>query len=174
MNYYDLLGISTDASYDEIRKSYLELAKRYHPDVNGAKNANYLFVQIKDAYNILSNPVLREEYNRIKGSNNRVHSQNGYSQAEPEASMRWKDRNDSSNNNANGHSASDSKSDQRRYSQNTYSQAESEDSMRWANRKDGSSDGHSASDNKSNQRGDNQNTYCKTEPEDSMSWKDRK
>lgn len=67
MNYYELLGIETNASYDDVRKSYLALAKNYHPDLNRAHNANYLFNEIKNAYETLSNPVLREEYNLKMG-----------------------------------------------------------------------------------------------------------
>jgi len=67
MNYYDLLGITPNATYEEIRKSYLDLSKKYHPDVNSAKNATFLFTQIKNAYDTLSHPVLRNEYDMSLG-----------------------------------------------------------------------------------------------------------
>ena len=72
MNYYDLLGVHPKSNNEEIRAAFLELSKKYHPDVNPARNANYLFIQIKLAYDTLSNPVTRQKYdtgNLHNGSN---------------------------------------------------------------------------------------------------------
>ena len=81
MNYYDLLGVTENASNMDIKYAYLQLAKKYHPDVNDAKNANYLFVQIKDAYDVLSNPEQREKYNQFIRHRKSSFNQKDYSQA---------------------------------------------------------------------------------------------
>jgi|GEM_PF-1693812 len=59
-NYYADLGVSKDASRDEIKKTFHALAKRYHPD-SGAGNAEQ-FKKINEAYSVLSNPSKRMEY----------------------------------------------------------------------------------------------------------------
>ncbi|MCX7620250.1 MAG: PQQ-binding-like beta-propeller repeat protein [Acidimicrobiales bacterium] len=57
--YYELLGVSFDASVDEIRRAYRALVKRVHPDVGGDAEA---FRRIRSAYETLTNPLLRREY----------------------------------------------------------------------------------------------------------------
>lgn len=47
---YSILGISRDASDDEIKRAYRKLAKQYHPDVNKAPNAEAKFKEIQNAY----------------------------------------------------------------------------------------------------------------------------
>jgi curved DNA-binding protein CbpA len=52
--YYDILGLPTDATEQEIKVAYRQLAWRYHPDVNpGDRNAETLFKQVVQAYQIL-------------------------------------------------------------------------------------------------------------------------
>jgi curved DNA-binding protein CbpA len=64
-NYYDILGVSEDASDEQIKAAYRKLAKRYHPDVNaGAKGAEEKFKEIAEAYDILSDAVLKSNYDR--------------------------------------------------------------------------------------------------------------
>lgn len=65
MNYYNLLGLSYDATQDEIRKTYFELAKIYHPDTNDSIDTKEKFIQIQRAYEVLSNEETRKEYNKI-------------------------------------------------------------------------------------------------------------
>ncbi|WP_275951756.1 DnaJ domain-containing protein [Fulvivirga sedimenti] len=65
-NYYELLGISSTASDDEIKKAYKKLAIRHHPDKNdGNSAAEEKFKQINEAYQVLSNPEKRSRYDFI-------------------------------------------------------------------------------------------------------------
>ena len=63
-NLYNVLGVAPNASDDEIKKIYRSLAMRYHPDRNDAPGAEVRFKSITKAYEILSNPVKRDEYNQ--------------------------------------------------------------------------------------------------------------
>lgn len=59
-----MLGVSINASKDEIRKAYRNLARKYHPDSNqGNKAAEEKFKEINDAYTILSDETKRANYN---------------------------------------------------------------------------------------------------------------
>jgi curved DNA-binding protein CbpA len=63
LNYYRILGMATNASQEEIRKSYLKLARRYHPDRRpGDKEAAGKFARIAEAYRVLSNVDSRYVY----------------------------------------------------------------------------------------------------------------
>ncbi|CAH1189917.1 Chaperone protein DnaJ [Paenibacillus plantiphilus] len=70
MNYYELLEVSQAATELEIKTSYRQLVKRYHPDVNGgSQEAEQRFKLIKEAYEILREPKEREAYDaRLRGS----------------------------------------------------------------------------------------------------------
>jgi hypothetical protein len=73
--YYDILGVSRDATLDEITTAKNALAKVYHPDANIHKNIDTTaFMQeILEAYRVLSNPEKRREYNReVFGETERV------------------------------------------------------------------------------------------------------
>ena len=62
-NYYDILGVSQDASQDEIRKSFRTLALKYHPDKNrNSEESKQRFMKIIEAYEVLSDEQARKNY----------------------------------------------------------------------------------------------------------------
>jgi curved DNA-binding protein len=62
-NYYEILGVASNASADEIKMAFRRLARRYHPDVNpGDKSAEETFKQINEAYDTLSDETKRQQY----------------------------------------------------------------------------------------------------------------
>ncbi|WP_019146133.1 molecular chaperone DnaJ [Aeromicrobium massiliense] len=63
-DYYDLLGVSRDASDADIKKAYRKLARQYHPDVNDSPDAADTFKDIGTAYEVLSDPQKRATYDR--------------------------------------------------------------------------------------------------------------
>ncbi len=66
-SYYEILGVRRTASPDAIKRSYRRLVKRYHPDVNPHDRAREMFLEVKEAYEVLSNPLLRREYDEKLG-----------------------------------------------------------------------------------------------------------
>jgi molecular chaperone DnaJ len=65
-DYYEILGVSRTASADDIKKAYRRLAREHHPDVNADRReeAEAMFKQIGEAYNVLSDEQKRARYDR--------------------------------------------------------------------------------------------------------------
>ncbi|AJD01740.1 co-chaperone-curved DNA binding protein A [Campylobacter lari] len=65
---YETLGVSQNASADEIKKAYRKLARQYHPDINKEAGAEEKFKEINAAYEILSDEKKRAQYDRYGDS----------------------------------------------------------------------------------------------------------
>jgi molecular chaperone DnaJ len=73
-DYYEVLGVSRDASEDDLKSAFRNLARKYHPDVNDAPDAEEKFKEINEAYSVLSDEEKRAAYDRfghqgVKGAN---------------------------------------------------------------------------------------------------------
>ncbi|WP_018500916.1 DnaJ C-terminal domain-containing protein [Parafrankia discariae] len=64
-DYYEALGVSREATMEEIQQAYRKLARRHHPDVNRDPAAEERFKEINEAYQVLSDPKTRGRYDRF-------------------------------------------------------------------------------------------------------------
>ncbi|GAB4060986.1 DnaJ C-terminal domain-containing protein [Catellatospora paridis] len=64
-DFYEVLGVSRDASADEIQQAFRKLARKYHPDVNKSPDAEEKFKEINEAYQVLHDPKQRTRYDRF-------------------------------------------------------------------------------------------------------------
>jgi len=70
---YDTLGVAKGASDDEIKKAYRKLARKHHPDANaGDKESEERFKEVQHAYDVLSDPEKRKQYDRFGAQNGRM------------------------------------------------------------------------------------------------------
>ncbi|KAJ1663629.1 DnaJ-like protein [Coemansia sp. RSA 1813] len=72
--YYDWLEVTPTATQAELKKKYYVLALKYHPDKNPSTEAEEKFKQISEAYQVLSDPKLRKQYNELGAEKNRDES----------------------------------------------------------------------------------------------------
>ena len=61
-DYYEVLGVSKDASDAEIKSAFRKLAKKYHPDVSTEENAAEKFKECQEAYAVLFSKIYLEEW----------------------------------------------------------------------------------------------------------------
>ena len=65
-DYYEVLGLKKGASEDEIKKAFRKMAMKYHPDRNpGDKTAEEKFMEVNEAYSVLSDPDKKSKYDRF-------------------------------------------------------------------------------------------------------------
>jgi len=64
-DYYKILGISRNASQEEIKRAYRKLAHKYHPDISKEPNAEQHFKEIGEAYEVLKDPQKQAAYNQL-------------------------------------------------------------------------------------------------------------
>lgn len=88
-NYYEILDVSSEATNDEIKRSYRRLARQYHPDLNpGNKEAEERFKDIGEAYDVLSDLTKRAQYDRFGQYWNQQGFKDGVTPDRPQ----WTDR----------------------------------------------------------------------------------
>ena len=76
MTYYEILSVSENVSIDEIKSAYRKKVLEYHPDVNKSLNGHAIFLQIQEAYRILSDTTTKFQYDNILKSKSSYNQSN--------------------------------------------------------------------------------------------------
>ncbi len=80
-DYYQILEVDKDSSFEDIRISYKKLAKKYHPDISNEENAQEKFKEINEAYDVLSDEEKKHQYDSFYNrSYNPYYKQYSYNQ----------------------------------------------------------------------------------------------
>ncbi|MFH2141875.1 MAG: DnaJ domain-containing protein [Bacteroidota bacterium] len=74
-NYYQILNLQTSSTKNEIKSSFRKLAKQLHPDINKSPDAHRKFIEINEAYEILSDNKKRADYDKLFSYANEVKSE---------------------------------------------------------------------------------------------------
>jgi curved DNA-binding protein len=97
-DYYEILGVTKDATNEDIKKNYRRLARQYHPDLNpGNKDAEEKFKIIGEAYEMLSDATKRAQYDQFS----RYWKQKGFPKQTPKSKAWGDSRNGERNGNEN-------------------------------------------------------------------------
>lgn len=65
-DYYKMMGLTPEATADEIKRAYRKLARKYHPDVSQEKQAEEKFKELGEAYEVLKDPEKKSAYDRLR------------------------------------------------------------------------------------------------------------
>jgi curved DNA-binding protein len=76
LDYYAILGLTYEATADEIRAAYRQIARRFHPDVNPNQGAGLHFRDVVEAYDTLSNETQHRRYRQQRKQYGRLPSFN--------------------------------------------------------------------------------------------------
>ena len=89
-NYYEILGVSPRATSEEIKKSFRNLAMKYHPDKNrNSEDSKQKFMKIVEAYEVLSNEQARKNYDDVNNDGGVRRSTTPSTFRKPGPSPRW-------------------------------------------------------------------------------------
>ena len=89
-DYYKILGVGKNASAAQIKKEYRKLARKYHPDVNKATDAEQKFKEVGEAYEVLKNPDKRKAYDQY-GSDWKAGKEQQYQQQQHQQQQQYQD-----------------------------------------------------------------------------------